>query len=110
MPKNTDVFTSEEISLAKSYMDKWDKIVFSTQPIDRDRASAAVKNAYKLLDLTVPELFFLPSPPTDFSLFDNPSIDECLSLKRSLYEKLIREIEIRTGNISGSTELAMHNQ
>jgi hypothetical protein len=100
MPKNTDVFTLEEISLAKSYMDKWDKIVFSTQPIDRDRAAVVVKNAYKLIELPMPKLFFLPSPPTDFSLFENPGIDEFLSLKRSLHEKLLSEIEKRTGKAS----------
>jgi hypothetical protein len=100
MPKNTDIFTPEEISLAKSYMDKWDKIVFSTQPIDRDKAAKAIKNAYKFLKLPAPELFFCSSPPTDFSLFDDPSINDCLSLKRSLHEQLINEIELRTGKIS----------
>jgi hypothetical protein len=57
MSTNTDIFTPEEISLAISYMDKWDKIVFSTQPIDRERATKAVKDAYKFLKLPAPKLF-----------------------------------------------------
>jgi hypothetical protein len=41
-----------------------------------------------------------PSPPKDFSLFGNPSVDEYLSLKRSLHEKLLSEIEERTDKVS----------
>jgi len=81
-------------------MDRWDRIIFSTQPIDRDRAAVVVENADKLIELPMPKLFFLPSPPNDFSLFENPGIDEFSSLKRSLHKKLLSEIEKRTGKAS----------
>jgi hypothetical protein len=52
------------------YIEKWDKILFSTQPVDRDKATKAVIDAYKAIDLPPPEIFFLSSPSL-MSLLNN---------------------------------------
>jgi hypothetical protein len=41
------------------YIEKWDRILFSTQPVDREKATKAVIDAYKAIDLPPPEIFFL---------------------------------------------------
>ncbi len=38
------------------YIDKWDKILFSTKPVDRDKATKAVIDAYSAIDLPPPEI------------------------------------------------------
>jgi hypothetical protein len=50
------------------YIEKWDKILFSTQPVDRDKATKAVIDAYKAIDLSPPEIFFLSSPSLEQNL------------------------------------------
>jgi hypothetical protein len=50
------------------YIDKWDKIIFSTQPVDREKATKAVVDAYRAIDLPPPEIFFLSSPSLEQNL------------------------------------------
>jgi hypothetical protein len=77
MVKYTNQLTSEEISLALLYVDKWDEILFSTKPIDRQKAKNAIENAYKILKANgcsrgistaktlVPDVVFLSSSSPD---------------------------------------------
>lgn len=50
------------------YIEKWDKILFSNQPVDRAKATKAVIDAYKAIDLPPPEIFFLSSPSLEQNL------------------------------------------
>jgi hypothetical protein len=55
-------------NIVDRYIDKWDKILFSTQPVDRDKATKAVIDAYSAIDLPTPEIFFLSSPSLEQNL------------------------------------------
>ncbi|WP_310484926.1 hypothetical protein [Chamaesiphon sp. VAR_48_metabat_403] len=75
------------------YINKWDKILFSTEPVDRDKATKAVIDAYSAIDLPPPEIFFLSSPSSEQNLFfhsishdDNPYP---IRVKCLMYEKII---------------------
>jgi hypothetical protein len=50
------------------YIDKWDKILFSTQPVDRAKATKAVIDAYGAMGRYAPEIFFLSSPSLEQNL------------------------------------------
>lgn len=74
------------------YIEKWDKILFSTQPVDRAKATKAVIDAYKAIDLPPPEIFFLSSPSLEQnSFFHSISHDDNLwpiRVKCLIYDKL----------------------
>jgi hypothetical protein len=67
---------SEYKNLIDRYIDKWDKILFSTQPVDREKATKAVINAYSAIDLPSPEIFFLSSPSLEQSEIFNLVADK----------------------------------
>jgi hypothetical protein len=74
------------------YIEKWDRILFSTQPVDREKATKAVIDAYKAIDLPPPEIFFLSSPSLEQNSFfhsisheDNPWP---IRIKCLIYDKL----------------------
>ena len=52
----------EQQSLAQAYLEKWRKVASSTQRIDNQSASLAVKAAYAAIDLEEPEIYFFSSP------------------------------------------------
>jgi hypothetical protein len=74
------------------YIEKWDKILFSTQPVDREKATKAVVDAYKAIDLPPPEIFFLSSPSLEQnSFFHSISHDDNpwpIRIKCLIYDKL----------------------
>jgi hypothetical protein len=74
------------------YIEKWDKILFSTQPVDREKATKAVIDAYKAIDLPPPEIFFLSSPSLEQnSFFHSISHDDNpwpIRTKFLIYDKL----------------------
>lgn len=45
-----------------NYIEKWKAIASSTQPIDREKAKLAIKNAYKESNYSEPEIIFFASP------------------------------------------------
>jgi hypothetical protein len=58
-----DCFSSEQETKISTCFDKWKKICFSTEIIDKNRAINAVKAAYHMSGLTVePEIHFVNSP------------------------------------------------
>jgi hypothetical protein len=60
-----DCFSSEQETKISTCFDKWKKICFSTEIIDKNRAIDAVKAAYHMSGLTVePEIHFVNSPYT----------------------------------------------
>ena len=79
------------------YIDKWDKILFSTEPVDRAKATKAVIDAYNSIDLPPPEIFFLSSPSLEQNSFfhsishdDNPSP---IRVKCLMYAKIMAILE-----------------
>ena len=54
--------TSEQESLLSVYCEKWKQIVLSTERIDRDRATATIRKAYAISELSEPEMIFCESP------------------------------------------------
>jgi len=73
--------TPEQEDLKLAYEDKWWHIMYSTEPIDREKASEAVKQAYLALDEKEPEIIFCGSPYEAANL-----LMSCESLTQ-LYEK-----------------------
>jgi hypothetical protein len=84
------------------YIDKWDKILFSTQPVDREKATKAVIDAYSEIDLSPPEIFFVSSPSLEQnSFFYSVSYDNNpypIRIKNLLYDKtmaILKETPIK---------------
>jgi hypothetical protein len=96
------------------YIEKWDKILFSTQPVDRSKATKAVIDAYKAIGLPQPEIFFLSSPSLEQnSFFHSISHDDNLwpiRVKCLIYDKL-RVIlkKIPSKNIDLDPRLTLEN-
>jgi hypothetical protein len=87
--------TQEEINLTNFYLDKWDKILYSTQPVDRFKAEQAVVDAYLHLGLSVPEICFLTSPsPAQVSFLNSVmpgDVEEFIPLKLEIINKLVEK-------------------
>jgi hypothetical protein len=99
------------------YIEKWDKILFSTQPIDQDKATKAVIDAYKEIDLPPPEIFFLSSPSLEQNLnFVSLSGDKeryPIQVKSKLVDKifeilnatkLMSEVDLHPGLLDNSRD------
>lgn len=54
--------TPEQEALIPEYQEKWKQIYLSTQPIERNRAKAAVQGAYAVMGKPEPEVVFCSSP------------------------------------------------
>ncbi|MEO0842854.1 MAG: DUF6745 domain-containing protein [Cyanobacteria bacterium J06643_5] len=54
--------TPEQEALIPQYQEKWKRIYLSTQPIERNRAKAAVQGAYAVMGKPEPEVIFCSSP------------------------------------------------
>ncbi|MEG4114908.1 MULTISPECIES: DUF6745 domain-containing protein [unclassified Microcoleus] len=54
--------TPEQEKLILVYDEKWRKLIYSTAPIDREKAAKAVKQAYLGIDEKEPEIIFCSSP------------------------------------------------
>ncbi|MBD2006834.1 MULTISPECIES: DUF6745 domain-containing protein [Cyanophyceae] len=60
--KKIEKLTPEQEALIPLYRDKWRNIAYSTEPIDREKAAEAVKEAYNLIALSEPKIIFCDSP------------------------------------------------
>ncbi len=54
--------TPEQEALIPEYQEKWKRIYLSTQPIEQNRAKAAVQGAYAVMGKPEPEVIFCSSP------------------------------------------------
>ena len=54
--------TAEQEVMLPVYLEKWWRITLSTQPINRQRAQAAVNAAYAVMGRRSPEIFFVSGP------------------------------------------------
>jgi hypothetical protein len=96
--------SNQENSLDKEriidrYTEKWDKIIFSTEPVDRVKAEAVIIKAYALLNLPPPTIYFLTSPSAgQCSIFDSIEFKDntglFLCLKGDLQKKFTVNGEI----------------
>jgi Leucine Rich repeats (2 copies) len=59
--KMIETLTSEQEALIPVYREKWSQIVFSTEPIDRQKTTEAVKAAYTALGIKEPQFLFCHS-------------------------------------------------
>ncbi len=55
-------FTPEQEALMPVYREKWRAIIRSTEPIDRQKASEAIKTAYTAIGTEEPKILFVDSP------------------------------------------------
>lgn len=99
MDKLIKFFTNQELVLAESYIQKWERILFSTHSIEKKKAETAIINAYKLLDLPHPNLVFLPSPCVDASFLLSLNLSNCILPKSILKDRLRESIWDRTDEI-----------
>lgn len=56
--------TQAQKDKAQFYVDKWVKVVLSTDRIDKVSATAAVNDVYKSIDMPAPAIIWLPCPVT----------------------------------------------
>ncbi|GAX45137.1 hypothetical protein NIES4075_61580 [Tolypothrix sp. NIES-4075] len=74
--KKITKLTPEQEALIPVYRDKWRKIALSTERIDREKATEAVKEAYVVSGFNEPKIFFCDSPyaafKNSFTQLDNP--------------------------------------
>jgi hypothetical protein len=63
MPKRIITeLSQEQVEMLPSYRDKWRSIETLTEPIDQEKAAAAVRSAYVVSDHPEPEILFYSSP------------------------------------------------
>ena len=62
--------TEEDLELVDKFKEKWESIAFSTDSIDKEKATSAVKELYKFLGLEEPKIIFVPSPEEMFKQVD----------------------------------------
>lgn len=54
--------TPEQETLIPIYQEKWQKIILSTELINRKKAAEAIKTAYNLIGEDEPDVIFFDSP------------------------------------------------
>lgn len=94
----TEELTPQQEASFLKYLEKWRKVALSTEPINREKAEAAIKTAYTLIDEPQPQVFFFDSPYAAVVALDK-LCDEigCLQLNYNdmidmLWEKLIKTL------------------
>ena len=68
LQKKIEKPTPEQEALIPFYQEKWRNIALSTEPIDRQKVTSAVKKAYALIGLSVPEIIFIDSPYEHYNM------------------------------------------
>jgi hypothetical protein len=58
----TNLLSPEQKALLPIYQEKWRRIIASRKPINRDRATAGINQAYIELGLAAPKILFFDSP------------------------------------------------
>lgn len=57
-----ELLTTEQEKLLPIYREKWKKLVLSTDRVDRNKATNAIKYVYRILGKVEPKILFFPSP------------------------------------------------
>ena len=71
--------TPEQEALIPVYWEKWKAIALSTEPIDRQKASLAVKAAYATIGKKEPEILFFDSPYAVLNAFPSQLLESELN-------------------------------
>jgi hypothetical protein len=83
---------------AISYLQKWNEILFSTKPINQEKARKAIENACNVLNISSIDFLYCPSPNIDTDLLSNLSSSITVTIKSDLELMLSRSIpEIQSG-------------
>ena len=65
MMNKIDRLTAEQEALIPVYRKKWQDIAFSTQPIDKEKVSAAIEQVYALMNKPEPIIAFCSYPNSE---------------------------------------------
>ena len=88
--------TGEQEALIPIYRDKWIEIAFSTQPLNRSKASEIANRLYYLMGFEEPNIHFVRSPYEALNVFishiDLPSQEQNTSLSWKYLTEQITEI------------------
>jgi len=87
--------TSEQQALIPYYREKWRKITLSTEPVDREKATAAVKAAYAAIGFQEPEIIFCESP---YAACQRLALEPREKLAVGLLEHMIFELWFKNNN------------
>ncbi|MFB2919003.1 DUF6745 domain-containing protein [Aerosakkonema funiforme] len=88
--------TSEQEALIPVYLEKWRSIALSTEPIDRQKASEAVKAVYELIGEQEPLIVFFDSPYSALIHKESLHIKQVgKKLKGAVINKLWKPLEIQ---------------
>nr|WP_293108579.1 hypothetical protein [Okeania sp. SIO2F4] len=95
--------TTEQKSLIPIYREKWQKNIVSIDPIDRERATAAVNAVYSAMGKKKPEILFLSSPDAIREIVGSRSPQRLVQmlgapLLSSLQIELSKELESQIDN------------
>ncbi len=58
----TEFLNPKQTELISVYRSKWKKAVFGNKRVDKQKATAAIKDVYEFCELSEPEIFFCSSP------------------------------------------------
>lgn len=87
--------TPEQEALIPLYSEKWEKIALTTQPIDRQKASETIKEAYALMGLSEPEILFYDSPYEALQIIKRKHHQFCPKQWSSLSSQLNRQLLLK---------------
>lgn len=89
--------------LAYDYVEKWRKILFNTEPINKKRVAELIKKCYQIINLAEPQIFFCQSPLEAKTYLDEikPSIVDYHHLKGNLSSLLDNKSiqQLRSGDV-----------
>ncbi|RCJ21073.1 hypothetical protein A6770_30860 [Nostoc minutum NIES-26] len=110
-----DEITPQQQSLMPSYREKWQKIAFSTNRIDPQKAIEAVQSVYELLKLPTPKIQFFESlyaAATVAKLLDERPYftEDGLSFANELIGKLHEKLYINNVNAIGHWDQFISSQ
>jgi len=90
-----ETLTIEQQTLIPLYREKWQSVPILTEPIDWDKAVAAVKAVYKLIGEQEPEIIFCDSPYAALNIFSTKNLQGHLGRKieRRLRKPLQQQLE-----------------
>ncbi|MBH8567093.1 hypothetical protein I8748_33935 [Nostoc sp. CENA67] len=85
-----DKLTPQQEALIPIYWEKWRKIALSTERIDRDETTQAIKIAYAAISKSEPEIIFCNSPYASLEILSSKQVETnlCKELINYIFPKL----------------------
>ncbi|WP_449420713.1 DUF6745 domain-containing protein [Phormidium nigroviride] len=112
MSKQLTNLTPAQEALIPLYLEKWRKIALCTEPINRNRASVAIKTAYDFIGQEEPQIIFFDSPYLALNYFTERMGGEFGSeigeqLKSEICSELYRKL---TGTMKSELENEIYSK